>query len=61
MKYLLCCPVSVPHTTGGLAPVGLVTVRKSVPVGQDPELAPEVGGEADTKLSKSNLKNEEKK
>ena len=24
--------MSVPQTTGGLAPVGLVTVRKSVPV-----------------------------
>ncbi len=52
----------VPHTTGGFArfaadpPVGLVTVRKSVPVGHDPKVAVEEGGAAVTRLSKSSLK-----
>ncbi len=45
----------VPQTTGGLAPVGLVTVRKSVPVGHDPKFPPDVGGAAVTRLSKSSL------
>ena len=54
---LLCCPVSVPHTTGGLAVLAVVLmgdVAVTVSVSHLPIVLAVVLGPVVTKLSKSN-------